>query len=161
MEEAERLAAEARKREEERLQKAIEEARKREEEEKLRAEEEEKSRKEKEEAERKAREEAARKQEELAEKHKREEEERLARKKRIEEIMARTRGNKPATPVSTPKKVREPTVLRTRCHMYSQKYCVIPAPDNCELRTRPVIVCTSLQGSIVHCKERLNCDERI
>ncbi len=42
---------------------------------------------------------------ELEEKMKKEEEERLARKKRIEEIMARTRGGKGNTPTSTPKKV--------------------------------------------------------
>ena len=54
--------------------------------------------------ERKAQEEAERKQAELDEKLKKDEEERLARKKRLEEIMARTRkGNKSAD--STPKKV--------------------------------------------------------
>ena len=101
MEEAERLASEARKAEEERLQKAIEEAKKRENEEKKKKEEEESRRKE---IERKAQEEAERKQAELDEKLKKDEEERLARKKRLEEIMARTRkGNKSAD--STPKKV--------------------------------------------------------
>ena len=69
---------------------------------------------EKEEADLKAREEAERKQQELEEKLKREEEERSARKRRIEEIMARTRKGKDnggaggaTTPTSsTPKKVR-------------------------------------------------------
>lgn len=101
--EADRLAALARQAEEERLQKAMAEAQKREEEERQRKEEEEKAKKEKEEAERKAREEAEIKQKELEEKHRKEEAERLERKKRIEQIMARTRGSK-GTPTSTPKK---------------------------------------------------------
>ncbi|XP_059084303.1 zinc finger CCCH domain-containing protein 13-like isoform X3 [Tigriopus californicus] len=101
--EADRLAALARQAEEERLQKAMEEAQKREEEERQRKEEEEKAKKEKEEAERKAREEAEMKQKEMEEKHRKEEAERLERKKRIEQIMARTRGSK-GTPTSTPKK---------------------------------------------------------
>ena len=106
MEEAEKLAAEARKAEEERLQRAIEEAQKREVEERTKREEEERVKKE---TEQKAKEEAERKQAELEEKLKKEEEERLARKKRIEEIMARTRGgNKASTasPAGTPKKVK-------------------------------------------------------
>ena len=62
---------------------------------------------EKEEADVKAKEEAEKKQQELEEKLKKEEEERSARKKRIEEIMARTRNKGGATtPTSTPKKVR-------------------------------------------------------
>jgi hypothetical protein len=108
MEEAEKLAAEARKAEEKRLQKAIEDAQKREAEERARREEEERIKKE---ADQKAIEEAERKQAELEEKLRKEEEERLARKKRIEEIMARTRGgNKASTasPVGTPKKETSP-----------------------------------------------------
>lgn len=95
MEEAERIAAEARKAEEERLEKAIAEAQKRKEEERVKNEEEERARKEQEQ---KAKEEAERKQAELDEKFRKEEEERLARKKRLEEIMARTRGGAKSTP---------------------------------------------------------------
>merc|ERR1711899_543970 len=87
----------------ERLQKAIEEAQKREEDEKRKKEEEEQKRKE---SERKAKEEAERKQTELDEKLKKDEEERLARKKRLDEIMARTRGAKSTN--STPKKEATP-----------------------------------------------------
>jgi len=108
IEEADRLAAEARKVEEERLQKAIEEAQKREEEDKRKKEEEEQKRKE---AERKAKEEAERKQVELDEKLKKDEEERLARKKRLDEIMARTRGAKSTN--STPKKEATPVTPET------------------------------------------------
>ncbi len=94
------MAAEARKAEEERLQKAIEDAKKREEEERKKREEEEAKRKE---AERKAKEEMERKQAELDEKLRKEEEERLARKKRLDEIMARTRGGGKSAS-NTPKK---------------------------------------------------------
>jgi len=103
MEETERIAAEARRAEEERIQKAIQE---KEAEEKRVREEEERARKEKEELERKTKEEAERREVELQEKLRKEEEERQARKKRIEEIMARTRGK--GTPTSTPKKEPEP-----------------------------------------------------
>jgi len=101
MEETERLAAEARRAEEERIQRAIEEN---EAEERRIREEEERARREKEEQERRAKEEAERREIELQEKLKKEEEERQMRKKRIEEIMARTRGAKGSTPTSTPKK---------------------------------------------------------
>jgi len=110
LEEADRMAEEARVAEEARLQKAIEEAKKNEEVEKIKREEEERLKKEKEETDMKAREEAEQKQKELEEKLKKEEEERSARKKRIEEIMARTRGGGgggkggATTPTSTPKK---------------------------------------------------------
>ena len=117
MEEAEKLAAEARKAEEERLQRAIEEAQKREVEERTKREEEERVKKE---TEQKAKEEAERKQAELEEKLKKEEEERLARKKRIEEIMARTRGgNKASTasPAGTPKKVKFPDHEQFRAYI--------------------------------------------
>jgi len=68
-------------------------------------EEEERAKKEKEEADRKSKEEAEKREADLQEKLKKEEEERQARKKRIEEIMARTRGKGGAgTPTSTPKK---------------------------------------------------------
>lgn len=100
IEEAERVAEEAKRVEEARLQKAIEEAKRREEDERRKKEEEESRRRE---AEKKAEEEAKKKQEELDEKLRKDEEERLARKKRLEEIMSRTRGNKSAN--STPKKV--------------------------------------------------------
>jgi len=103
MEETERMAEMARKQEEERIQKAIEEN---EAEQRRVKEEEERERKEKEETEKKNREEAERREAELQEKLKKEEEERQARKKRIEEIMARTRG-KNSTPTSTPKKEPE------------------------------------------------------
>jgi len=103
MEETERMAEIARKQEEERIQKAIEEN---EAEQRRVKEEEERERKEKEETEKKNREEAERREAELQEKLKKEEEERQARKKRIEEIMARTRG-KNSTPTSTPKKEPE------------------------------------------------------
>merc|ERR1719412_1657156 len=105
MEEAERLAAEARRAEEERLQKAIEEAQKREEEERKKKEEEESK---KAEAEKKAKDEAERKQAELDEKLKKEEEERLARKKRLEEIMARTRGAGKSANTTPKKEPQEP-----------------------------------------------------
>ena len=59
------------------------------------------------EAERKAQEEADRKQAELDEKLKKDEEERLARKRRLDEIMARTRGAGNKSANSTPKKVKK------------------------------------------------------
>merc|ERR1719400_791008 len=87
------LEQEARKAEEERIRKAIEE---KEAEDRRKKEEEEKSRAEKEEQEKKMKAEAEKREAELQEKLQKEEEERLARKKRIEEIMARTRGAKAA-----------------------------------------------------------------
>jgi len=102
MEETEKIAGEARKAEDERIKKAIEEN---EAEERRVKEEEERAKKEKEEADRKSKEEAEKREADLQEKLKKEEEERQARKKRIEEIMARTRGKGGAgTPTSTPKK---------------------------------------------------------
>ena len=109
------LAAEARKAEEERLQKAIEEAQKRESEERAKREEEERMKRE---SEQRAKEEAERKQAELEEKLKKEEEERLVRKKRIEEIMARTRAPKAnastSSPSGTPKKVTFQIIQRMK-----------------------------------------------
>lgn len=127
-EETLRLANEAREAEEQRLRLAIEEAKRREEEDRRRREEEARQKQEKEEAERKAREEAERSDEislnwhdfmlyqrsvyrlndyrqriEMAERVKREEEERLARRKRVEAIMLRTRGKNQS---NTPTKVR-------------------------------------------------------
>ncbi|XP_026274701.1 MAP7 domain-containing protein 1 isoform X4 [Frankliniella occidentalis] len=100
-EEQERLAAEARKSEEQRLLQAIQEAQKREEEERKRREEEAQQKAEKEEAEKKAKEEAEKQRKEMELKLKREEEERMERRKRVEAIMLRTRG-KGTTPTSTP-----------------------------------------------------------
>ncbi|XP_023313537.1 MAP7 domain-containing protein 2-like isoform X7 [Trichogramma pretiosum] len=91
-EETLRLAEEARKAEEQRLQQAIEEAKRREEEDRKRREEEARLKAEKEEAERKAREEAEKQRLEMVEKLKKEEEERIARRKRVEAIMSRTRA---------------------------------------------------------------------
>jgi len=102
IEETERLAAEAKKVEEERIQKAMEEAAERA---RIEKEEEDRLRAEKEEAEKKAKEEADKREkelQELEEKRRIEEEERLLRKKRVEAIMARTRGK--GTPGGTPKK---------------------------------------------------------
>ena len=86
---------------------------------------------EKEEADLKAREEAERKQHELEEKLKREEEERSARKRRIEEIMARTRKGKDGgaggatTPTSsTPKKVRVRSAPLRSAPLCSALLCV-------------------------------------
>ncbi|XP_065201935.1 MAP7 domain-containing protein 2-like isoform X4 [Planococcus citri] len=98
-----RLLEEAKKSEEERLRQAIEEAKKREEEERQRKEAELKSKLEKEEAERKAKEEAERQRIEKEERQKKEEEARLVRKKRVEDIMSRTRANR-STPKATPTK---------------------------------------------------------
>ncbi|XP_046447908.1 MAP7 domain-containing protein 1-like isoform X13 [Daphnia pulex] len=91
-EEMDRMALEARQAEEERLQKAIEETQRREEEERLRREEEARQRVEKEQQDRKAREEAEKLRKENEERLRREEEERQERRKRVEAIMARTRG---------------------------------------------------------------------
>ncbi|XP_044590982.1 calponin homology domain-containing protein DDB_G0272472-like isoform X16 [Cotesia glomerata] len=91
-EEATRLANEARLAEELRLQQAIEDAQRREEEERKRREEEARQKLEKEEADRKAREEAEKQRLEMVERLKKEEEERIARRKRVEAIMKRTRG---------------------------------------------------------------------
>ncbi|KAF6205524.1 hypothetical protein GE061_019697 [Apolygus lucorum] len=99
-----RLLEEARRHEEQRLQQAIEEARKREEEEKLRKEEEIRLKIEKEESERKAKEEAEKKRIEAENKKKIEEEERLARKKRVDAIMARTRAKGSLSSSTTPTK---------------------------------------------------------
>ncbi|RWS11764.1 ensconsin-like isoform X3 [Dinothrombium tinctorium] len=90
-EEQKRLAEEYRKAEEEKLQKAIEEQKMREEEERKKREEETRLRLEREEQEMKAREEAERARIELEERLRKDEEERLARKKRVEAIMSRTR----------------------------------------------------------------------
>ncbi|XP_046669499.1 ensconsin isoform X4 [Homalodisca vitripennis] len=98
-----RLLEEARQAEQERLRQAIEEAQKREEEERLQREEEARQKVEKEEAERKAREEAEKQRQEMEIRLKKEEEDRLARRKRVEAIMSRTRG-KGSTPNSTPSK---------------------------------------------------------
>ncbi|GAB6027470.1 hypothetical protein CHUAL_001726 [Chamberlinius hualienensis] len=81
-----------RKAEEERLQKAIEEQKKREEEERLKKEEEAKLKAEREKAEQLAREEQERSRKEAEEKFNREEEERAKRRKRVEDIMSRTRA---------------------------------------------------------------------
>ncbi|XP_029043637.1 MAP7 domain-containing protein 1-like isoform X8 [Osmia bicornis bicornis] len=98
-EETLRLANEAREAEEQRLRLAIEEAKRREEEDRRRREEEARQKQEKEEADRKAREEEERQRIEMAERLKREEEERIARRKRVEAIMIRTRGkNQSNTP---------------------------------------------------------------
>ncbi|XP_053596763.1 MAP7 domain-containing protein 1 isoform X8 [Microplitis demolitor] len=91
-EETIRLANEARLAEEQRLQQAIEDATRREEEERKRREEEARQKLEKEEADRKAREEAEKQRLEMVERLKKEEEERIARRKRVEAIMKRTRG---------------------------------------------------------------------
>ncbi|XP_050025793.1 uncharacterized protein [Dermacentor andersoni] len=86
-----RLAEEFRRQEEEKLQRAIEEQQKREAEERERRELEAQQKAEREEQERKAREEAEKQRKELEERLKREEAERAERKKRVEEIMSRTR----------------------------------------------------------------------
>ncbi|XP_076357077.1 uncharacterized protein LOC143250436 isoform X40 [Tachypleus tridentatus] len=87
-----RLAEEHRRQEEEKLQRAIEEQKKREEEEQKRFEEESRMKAEKEEQERRAREETEKQRKELEEKLKKEEAERAERKKRVEQIMSRTRA---------------------------------------------------------------------
>ncbi|XP_053952464.1 ensconsin isoform X6 [Anastrepha ludens] len=109
-EEANRLAMEQRRAEEERLRQAIEEAKQKEEEDRRKREEEEKQRVQREEAERKAKEEAEKQRFEVAERLKREEKEREERRKRVEAIMSRTRkgtsggGGSATTPNSTPVK---------------------------------------------------------
>ncbi|CAN7989542.1 unnamed protein product [Ixodes hexagonus] len=98
-----RLAQEFRRQEEEKLRKAIEEQEKREAEERQRRELEAQQKAEREEQERKAREEAEKQRKELEERLKREEAERAERKKRVEEIMSRTRrrgGKEPGSPAS-------------------------------------------------------------
>lgn len=89
--EALRLAEEQRKAEDERLQQAIQENNMREEEERKRKEEEARQKEERDKADKKAREDAERAKLETAERLKKEEVERLERKKRVDEIMARTR----------------------------------------------------------------------
>ncbi|GFQ81257.1 uncharacterized protein TNCT_509261 [Trichonephila clavata] len=97
-----RLAALHRQMEEEKLAKAIEEQQRREKEELERKEEEARQKAEKEEQERKAREEAEKQRLELEEKLRKEEEERAERKRRVEQIMARTRGKTAAQSPSNP-----------------------------------------------------------
>ncbi|GFY27547.1 uncharacterized protein TNCV_2071642 [Trichonephila clavipes] len=97
-----RLAALHRQMEEEKLAKAIEEQQQREKEELERKEEEARQKAEKEEQERKAREEAEKQRLELEEKLRKEEEERAERKRRVEQIMARTRGKTAAQSPSNP-----------------------------------------------------------
>ncbi|XP_035231236.1 inner centromere protein A-like isoform X2 [Stegodyphus dumicola] len=92
-----RLAELHRQLEEEKLRKAIEEQKQREREEQERKEEEARQKAEKEEQERKAREEAERQRIELEERLKKEEEERAERKRRVEQIMARTRAKAAAS----------------------------------------------------------------
>ncbi|XP_063234227.1 ensconsin-like isoform X11 [Bacillus rossius redtenbacheri] len=99
-----RLVEEARRAEEERLLQAIQENERREEEERKRREEEARAKAEREEMEKKAREEAERLRKEMDEKLKKEEEERVARRKRVEAIMLRTRQSKGGTPTGTPTK---------------------------------------------------------
>ncbi|XP_065290593.2 ensconsin-like isoform X3 [Dermacentor albipictus] len=98
-----RLAEEFRRQEEEKLQRAIEEQQKREAEERERRELEAQQKAEREEQERKAREEAERQRKELEERLKREEAERAERKKRVEEIMSRTRRRGAKDPSSANK----------------------------------------------------------
>lgn len=86
-----RLGEEQRRAEDERLQQAIEENNKREKEERERKEREAREKEEREVADKKAREDAERAKVETAERLKKEEAERLERKKRVDEIMARTR----------------------------------------------------------------------
>ncbi|XP_054714415.1 ensconsin-like [Uloborus diversus] len=97
-----RLAELHRKLEEEKLRKAIEEQQQREREEQERREEEARQKLEKEEQERKAREEAEKQKIELEERLRKEEEERAERKRRVEQIMARTRGKGSAQSPSSP-----------------------------------------------------------
>lgn len=101
--EANRLAQEARRAEEERLAQAIEEAQKKEEEERVKREEDARLKQEQLEQEKKAREEAEKQRLEMAEKLKKEEKEREERRKRVEAIMSRTRakGSAPNTPVKS------------------------------------------------------------
>lgn len=101
-EDTNRLAAEQKILEGERLQQAIEENLKREENEKLKREEEARQKVEREEAERKAREDAEKQKEENAERLRKEEKDREERRKRVEAIMARTRAKGAA---NTPSKV--------------------------------------------------------
>nr|XP_042910115.1 MAP7 domain-containing protein 3 isoform X2 [Parasteatoda tepidariorum] len=98
-----RLAAIHRQFEEEKLRKAIEEQQQREMEEQRRKEEEMRQKAEREELERKAREEAEKQRIELEEKLRKEEEERAERKKRVEQIMARTRNKMASNETSKPK----------------------------------------------------------
>lgn len=93
-----RLGEEQRRAEEERLQQAIEENNKREEEERKRKEREAREKDERDKADKKAREDAERAKVETAERLKKEEAERLERKKRVDEIMARTRKGAAGTP---------------------------------------------------------------
>ncbi|XP_069967280.1 ensconsin isoform X5 [Bactrocera oleae] len=125
-EEANRLAGEQRRAEEERLRQAIEEAKQKEEEERRKREDEEKQRVQREEAEKKAKEEAEKQRIEVAERLKREEKEREERRKRVEAIMSRTRkgasgGGSATTPNSTP--VKESTTPK-------------PAADNLQQETQ-------------------------
>ncbi|XP_055949317.1 MAP7 domain-containing protein 1-like isoform X2 [Argiope bruennichi] len=92
-----RLAELHRQIEQEKLAKAIEEQKRREKEEQEKKEEEARQKAEREEQERKAREEAERQRLELQEKLRKEEEERAERKRRVEQIMARTRGRAATT----------------------------------------------------------------
>ncbi|GIY29316.1 uncharacterized protein CDAR_399881 [Caerostris darwini] len=97
-----RLAALHRQLEQEKLAKAIEEQQQREREELERKEEEARQRAEKEEQDRKAREEAEKQRLELEEKLRKEEAERAERKRRVEQIMARTRGKTASAPAQSP-----------------------------------------------------------
>ncbi|KAG8186272.1 hypothetical protein JTE90_004617 [Oedothorax gibbosus] len=97
-----RLAELHRQLEQEKLNKAIEEQKQREKEEQERREEEARQKAEREEQEKKAREEAEKQRIELEEKLRKEEEERAERKRRVEQIMARTRGKSAAQSPSTP-----------------------------------------------------------
>ncbi|GBM52600.1 hypothetical protein AVEN_84088-1 [Araneus ventricosus] len=96
-----RLAELHRQIEQEKLAKAIEEQKQREKEEQEKREEEARQKAEREEQEKKAREEAERQRLELQEKLRKEEEERAERKRRVEQIMARTRG-RAATAAQSP-----------------------------------------------------------
>lgn len=101
-EESLRLIEEAKRVEEQRLLQAIEETRQREEEERKRRDEELRQKLEKEELERKAKEEAEKQRIELEIRLKKEEEDRQIRRKRVEDIMLRTRG-KGSTPTNSNK----------------------------------------------------------
>ncbi|XP_044015971.1 ensconsin isoform X31 [Aphidius gifuensis] len=112
-----RLANEAREAEEQRLQIAIEDAKRREEEDRKRREEEARQKIEKEEADKKAREEAERQRLEMIERQKKEEEERIARRKRVEAIMKRTRGGGGnGSQVNTPTKGDNGDVDKSKDH---------------------------------------------
>ncbi|CAG2112054.1 unnamed protein product [Medioppia subpectinata] len=153
-----RLIEIQRRAEEERLQKAMEENRLREEEEAKRRAEEQRLRSEKEEKERRAKHEADQQRRELEERLKRDEAERIARKKKLEAIMSRTR--KPPTPTAprvdsstppahSPNETPEPPVNEHSNHSTPEKSREVAKNHQNLMKNEDLVIITTATPDLV------------